>query len=60
LLVTPFATSVKRVTEETAQKRNQFMIELANEIAIGYASKGGMLEKLLADVKDKKVFRIQE
>jgi hypothetical protein len=58
LIVTPFDERVKRVTEETAQKRNQFMIELAAEIAIGYASKGGMLEKLLVEVKDKKVISV--
>lgn len=60
LIVTPFEASVKRVTKETSQIRNQFMFDLADEIAIGHASKGGMLEKLLADVKGKKVIRIQE
>ena len=58
LIVTPFKDRVKRVTSETAQIRNQFMFDLADEIAIGHASKGGMLEKLLVEVKDKKVFRI--
>lgn len=60
LLVTPFAEDVKRVTEETAERRNRFMIELANEVVVGYASKGGMLERLIAEVKDKKVLWIKE
>ena len=60
LIVTPFENSVKRVTAETAEKRNRFMIELANEVVIGYAGKCGMLEKLVAEVKVKKVIRIQE
>lgn len=60
LIVTPFVNSVKRVSAETAEKRNRFMFELADEITIGYADKGGMLEKLIAEVKGKKVIRIQE
>ena len=58
LIVTPFEDSVKRVTAETAEKRNLFMIELADEIVIGYASKSGMLERLVSEVKGKKVIRI--
>jgi predicted Rossmann fold nucleotide-binding protein DprA/Smf involved in DNA uptake len=60
LIVTPFENSVKRVTAATAAKRNRFMIELADEVVIGYAGKGGMLERLVAEVKGKKVIRIQE
>ncbi len=60
LIVTPFENSVKRVTAETAEKRNRFMFELADEIVIGYAGKGGMVERLVAEVKGKKVIRIQE
>ena len=59
LLVTPFEHSVKRVSAETAEKRNLFMIELADEIVIGYASKSGMLERLVAEVKGKKVSSIK-
>lgn len=47
LIVTPFGNSVKRITAETAEKRNRFMIELADEVVIGFASKGGMLERLV-------------
>lgn len=60
LMVTPFENSVKRVTAETAEKRNRFMIELADEIVVGYASKGGMLERLIAEVKGKTIIRIKE
>ena len=48
LIVTPFENSVKHISEETAEKRNRLMIELADEIVVGYASKGGMLESMLA------------
>jgi predicted Rossmann fold nucleotide-binding protein DprA/Smf involved in DNA uptake len=54
LIVTPFENSVKRVTAETAEKRNRFMFELADEVVIGFAVNGGMLERLIAEVKDKK------
>ena len=47
LIVTPFEKKVKRVTEQTAATRNKMMIELADEIAVGYASTGGNLEELL-------------
>ena len=60
LIVTPFENSIKRVTEETAERRNRFMIKLAEEIVVGYASKGGMLERLVAEAEGKKVVRIQE
>ncbi|MBU1717412.1 MAG: DNA-binding protein [Proteobacteria bacterium] len=60
LMITPFAENVKRISAETAGKRNRFMIELADDVVIGFASKNGMLERLLADVKGKKVSWIQE
>jgi len=44
--VTPFSKEIKRVTEETAAKRNVMMIEIADEIAIGFASEGGSLSEL--------------
>jgi predicted Rossmann fold nucleotide-binding protein DprA/Smf involved in DNA uptake len=60
LIVTPFESSVKRVTAKTAEKRNRFMFELADEVVIGFAGKGGMLERLITGDKDKKLIRIQE
>lgn len=47
LIITPFDQSIKRVSSHTAQIRNQMMIELAEEITIGYASPSGQLEELL-------------
>ena len=48
LIITPYEATVKRVTEQTAAKRNQMMMDLAESITVGYASEGGQLEKLLA------------
>jgi hypothetical protein len=53
LIITPFGGEVKRVTAETAKTRNAMMLDLADEIVIGYASKGGMLEQQLAENKEK-------
>jgi len=47
LIITPFNKSVKRVTKQTAQARNQLMIDLADKITVGYVSKDGQLEELL-------------
>ena len=60
LIITPFAENVKYVSAKTAEKRNRFMIELADEVVIGYASKGGMLERLAAEIRGKKVNWIQK
>jgi predicted Rossmann fold nucleotide-binding protein DprA/Smf involved in DNA uptake len=54
LLITPFENSVKRVTAETAEQRNRFMIEISDDIVIGYASKSGMLERLVGQYSKNK------
>jgi hypothetical protein len=51
LFITPFQKAVKRVTAQTASTRNKMMIELADQITIGYASKDGQLSKLLANTE---------
>ncbi|HCI54783.1 MAG TPA: DNA-binding protein [Bacteroidales bacterium] len=47
LIITPFEKSISRVTQQTAEIRNKMMIELADSIAIGHASSGGMIERIL-------------
>ena len=47
LIVTPFEEKIKRVSEKTAKIRNEMMIELADEIVVGFASKGGGLMEVL-------------
>ena len=58
LIISPFDKSVKRVTEQTAAKRNQLMIDLADSIVIGYVDEKGILKKLL-DHTDKKIIKIE-
>lgn len=55
LFITPFTKSVKRVSSENAMVRNKMMIELADNIVIGNSSSGGTVEKLLMNIKGKKI-----
>lgn len=47
LIITPFESNVTRVTQETANKRNEFMAELADEIFVAYAQPDGNVERLV-------------
>lgn len=47
LILTPFDKDIKRVTEKTAYARNRLMIELADEIALGFLSKNSTLSEIL-------------
>jgi len=51
LIIAPFDKTVKRVTEQTAQIRNQLMTDLADQIVIGHASPNGKLEALLKSIE---------
>lgn len=47
LMITPFDETVTRATEDTARKRNEMMIEIADEVVVGYRKEGGQIDKLL-------------
>ncbi|MCF8226476.1 MAG: hypothetical protein K9J30_11420 [Bacteroidales bacterium] len=51
LIISPFEKEVKRITEKTAMLRNRLMIDLAENLAIGFISKGGTLEKLMKQTR---------
>lgn len=53
LIISPFDKTVKRVSEQTAEIRNKMMIELADNITVGYAREGGKLEKILPAANSK-------
>ena len=59
LIISPFDKRTKRVTELTAETRNKLMINLADNITVGYASEGGQLEKLLNATTSKQINKIQ-
>jgi len=47
LIITPLPVSVKRVTQETANKRNDLMAEIADEIFVAYAQLNGNVYRLI-------------
>ena len=57
LLISPVDKTVKRVTVQTAEIRNIMMIELADNITVGYASEGGKLESILKTT-EKEIIRL--
>jgi predicted Rossmann fold nucleotide-binding protein DprA/Smf involved in DNA uptake len=57
LIISPFDKTVKRVTEQTAEIRNKMMIELADNIIVGYTSEGGKLESILKTT-EKEIIRL--
>ena len=54
LIITPFEEKVKRVTVETANVRNQMMMELADKIVIGFANEEGRLNEAINNLLLKK------
>jgi len=58
LIITPFEHSVKWVTAENAAIRNRMMIELADEIVVGYSSPEGQLDTILHYYKDRMIVRL--
>lgn len=47
LIISPFDKEIKRITRETAEKRNERIIESSDSIMIGYKTENGQLNKLL-------------
>jgi len=47
LIITPFELNTTRVSQETANKRNDLMIQFADEIFVAYARPGGNVERLV-------------
>ena len=46
LIVSPFGSSVRRPTKETAEVRNRLVVDLATNLTIIHASAGGGLDQL--------------
>jgi hypothetical protein len=50
LIITPFDNSVTRITKEAAEIRNRLMLELADDIVVGYLDQKGSLDSLLSEL----------
>jgi hypothetical protein len=46
LIISPFKKSVKRVSRQTAEIRNQEILNISEKITLAYATKNGQLAKL--------------
>jgi len=53
LIISPFDKSITHITQETANKRNIIMVDIADEVFLAYAVKDGNLDKLLKGIKQK-------
>jgi predicted Rossmann fold nucleotide-binding protein DprA/Smf involved in DNA uptake len=51
LILSPFDSSVRRPTKETAELRNRLIMKLARTTTVIHATKGGMLEQLTLHTK---------
>ena len=47
LVISPFEKEIKRVTRDTAKKRNKEILKICDKIIVGYKTKNGQLEELL-------------
>ena len=47
LIITPFGSGVTRASQKTANRRNELMAELADEIVVSYAQPAGNVERLI-------------
>jgi len=59
LIITRYADSVSHPCEAKCFQRNRMMMDLADEIVIGYASPGGNLERLGGEYGEKKIMRLK-
>lgn len=48
-IISPFSDDVWLANVDRAKKRNRYMIDMSDEVVVGYVSPGGNLEKLLTE-----------
>lgn len=51
LIISPFDKKIKRITRETAEIRNKYIIEISNKITVAYKTPKGQLNKLLKNIE---------
>lgn len=55
LIVSPFDESVTKITTKTAHKRNQIMVDMADEVFLAYSIEDGNLSSLMKSIRNKKI-----
>ncbi len=56
LILSPFDSSVRRATKETAEARTRLVFELASQHSILHASPGGLLDRLAKEARTEPKF----
>ncbi len=51
LIISPFEKEVTRITRETAEIRNKYIIEISDKITIAYKMPNGQLDSLLKNIR---------
>ncbi len=52
LIISPYKDNILHISQKNANKSNNVMLELADEIYLAYATENGNLEKLIKGIKD--------
>jgi predicted Rossmann fold nucleotide-binding protein DprA/Smf involved in DNA uptake len=55
LILSPFGSNTSRSSSASAMIRNKIMLQMADEIVIGYATPGGAIEQQLLTVASEKI-----
>ena len=55
LIVSPFQPEVKRITQQTARQRNEFIAATADALVVGHANPGSHLQQILNAAHQKPV-----
>lgn len=55
LFISTFDKKLRRVTKKSSHERNKFIIDISDEIVVGYAEKEGNTERLLKKIRDRKL-----
>ncbi|MBW2655834.1 MAG: DNA-binding protein [Deltaproteobacteria bacterium] len=55
LIISPFDKKITYITQETANKRNEIMADIADEVFLAYATPNGNLDELLKGTKNKTI-----
>uniref|UniRef100_UPI0040483566 hypothetical protein n=1 Tax=Roseivirga sp. TaxID=1964215 RepID=UPI0040483566 len=50
LIISPFTKDITRVTRETAITKNETILDLSDQIVVGYKSPNGQLDQLLTNM----------
>jgi hypothetical protein len=51
LIISPFESAIRRGSSRTAETRNLLIVELCDDLTVGYVNPGGALSKLVARIK---------